>query len=633
MGLDDFVTEEQTSSPTEAEGPSSGGVEDFIGDDGDGEIEIEGGFSIPKSEQNQYDTEVVKIFGGPGTGKTTTMVGNTDIQDFTGILQRMFQERIPDEVMLIAYTRAAADEAKERLVKLTDVNQTTADERITTIHSLAMSFNNLQPKDIVEIRWANDKYDFCNQVGMEFQLNAEQDQEEMMATPDDEGHVFFQINSWLKSKLMPPEEWEKCPLSSAWSRPGEEFIQFAEDWEDYKAKNGIWEFDDAILESVNNEDTVDTKFLFVDEVQDLYPLQQAFLDNHFGSVKRIFLAGDDDQTIYEWAGAKPEYFLDMEGRVNDEMPELWDDKTGYWQDEGVYILDQSWRMPDEILELSKMCIEKVANRQEKEIKPHTEGGEFIPLFQPEPSRVIELINPEDTMILFRAKYHMQNFNDHMIEAGIPFKDRFKTWNEDIVALRDGIGALKNNEPQMTGHQAARIIREMPDSSLEQGVNRDRIAETFSSDNTISTARVLNKIRYDRPEDYGMLRRWTSEFEDANWYQERAVRANLTQHNEHLNPSGIRLRTIHGSKGREADTVILSTSSTQSVMENMPQHGISDAERRLMYVGLTRTKNRLVMCEGLDEDSPTLTLDQIFGEEWKEMYEWANDPGDTRSGPR
>ena len=630
MSLDDFITEEKTSSPSESGSPSKGGVQDFVdGSDGDGSIDIEGGFSIPKSEQNQYDTELVKIFGGPGTGKTTTMVGNTDIQDFTGILQRMFEERDPKEVMLIAYTRAAADEAKDRLTSLTDVTQSTADDRVTTIHSLAMRFNNLKPKDIVEIRWSNDEYDFCENVGMNYQLDANEDDQDMMATPDDEGHVFFRINSWLKSKLMPPEEWQKCPLASAWSRPGEEFVEFCEEWEDYKARKGIWEFDDAILECVNNDDSVDTKFLFVDEVQDLYPLQQEFLNNHFGDVKRIFLAGDDDQTIYEWAGAKPEYFLNMEGKVNDDMPKLWDDKTGYWENEGVYILDQSWRMPNGILDLAKNTIEKVSERQEKQIKPHHEGGEFIPLYHPEPSRVIELIDPEDTMILFRAKYQISNFSDNLIDSGIPFKDRFKTWNEDIVALRNGLAALKNDETHMSGHSAARLVREMPDNALEQGVNRDSMCDIFSSESQVNCSRVLDKFRYRQPTEYGSLRRWTTEFEDANWYQERAVRNNLTKDNENLDPDGIRLKTIHGSKGREANTVILSCSSTQSVMDSCPDDDMSDAERRLYYVGMTRTKNRLVMCEGLDSDSPTFTLDQIIGDSWREDYEWANGPVDER----
>jgi len=66
-----------------------------------------------------------------------------------------------------------------------------------------------------------------------------------------------------------------------------------------------------------------------------------------------------------------------------------------------------------------------------------------------------------------------------------------------------------------------------------------------------------------------------------------------------------------------------------VMDSCPDDDMSDAERRLYYVGMTRTKNRLVMCEGLDSDSPTFTLDQIIGDSWREDYEWANGPVDER----
>lgn len=635
MGLEDFKSESKTSSPTDTTGPSSGGVKDFIESEESDTIDVQGGFSISNEQTSEWETEVVKIFGGPGTGKTTTMVGNTDIEDFKGILQRMFEERDPSEVMLIAYTRAAADEAKDRLVQLTDISQSKADDRVTTIHSLAMGFNSLTPKDIVEIRWANDKYNFCEEVGLEFQFDNQDDEEQMMSTPDDEGHLFFKILSWLKSKLKPPSEFRDCPLATEWTRDGDEFVQFASEWEDYKNRKGIWEFDDAILESVNNNDTVDAKYLFIDEVQDLYPLQQALIDNQFGSVKRIFLGGDDDQTIYEWAGAKPEYFLDMEGRINDKMPELWEDKTGHWEDEGVYILDQSWRMPNEILSLAKNVITKVDERQDKQIKPHHEGGEFIPLFQPDPERVIQLINPEDTMILFRAKYQMSNFGDELINAGIPYTDRFKTWKEPVLKLRDALAALKNDQDYMTGGQASRLMEELPDGAFKHSTRRERLVDNFSSQKRINVETVLGKVRYDRPDDYRQLRRWCKEFktDDMNWYRERAVRNNLVQHNEHLDPDGVELETIHGSKGQEADTIILSTDSTQSVMENMPPGGLTDAERRLYYVGMTRTKNRLVMCQGLDSDSPAIPLSQIIGEEWKEDYEWANGPVDDRAGPR
>ena len=631
MGLDEFKSKEKTSSPTDSGSPSTGGVNEFIEESTD-EIEVSGGFSIPSSMTQEVETEVIKIFGGPGTGKTTTMVGNTDIDNFEGILEHMFKEKSPEQVMLIAYTRAAADEAKGRLVELTDVTNSKADERITTIHSMAMRFNNLKPTDIVEIRWNNDKKDFCDEVGLEFDASGGKDDEsEMLSEPDDEGHLFFRIHSWLKSKLKSPSEYMDCPLGPEWPYEKERFVHIAEEWEKYKAQKGIWEFDDAILESVNNEDTVDTEYLFVDEVQDLYPLQQAFLDNQFGHVKRIFLAGDDDQTIYEWAGAKPEYFLDMEGNVVDKMPELWEDKTGYWEDEGVYILDQSWRMPNEILELAKMCIDKVGERQEKQIKPHHEGGQFIPLLDPSPQEVMNLINPEDTMILFRAKYHMNNFGKELIKAGIPYKDRFKTWKDDVVKLRDGLAALKNEKRTMPGSHAARIIEELPSAALNNDVNKEMLVDRFAAESEVPTAQVVGSTRYNRPTDQHTLQRWCREFvtDDMHYYRSQAVRRNLLMDNERLTPHGVRLRTIHGSKGREADTVILSTDTTQSVMDNMPDGTLSDAERRLYYVGVTRTENRLVMAQGLDEKSPTIRLDTIFGKEWREKHEWANSDRDMR----
>lgn len=625
MALDDFQKEEKTSSPKESDGPSTGGVEDFLDED-DNEIELSGGFTISSEDQDQTETEVVKVFGGPGTGKTTTMVGNTDIPDFQGIMEQMFKQMSPEKVMLIAYTRAAADEAKNRLVQLTNVSESKADDRITTIHSMAMGFNNLTPKDIVEIRWSNDKYDFCDQVGLEYQMDGGQDdEEEILAEPDDQGHLFFKTLSWLKSKLLSPEEYHECPLASGWEHSDSDFVEYAEKWEEYKNQKGIWEFDDAILECVNNGDTVDTQYLFVDEVQDLYPLQQAFLDNQFGHVDRIFLGGDDDQTIYEWAGAKPEYFLNMEGNVNNEMPQLWEDKEGYWEDEGVYILDQSWRMPNNILELAKLVIDQVDERQEKQIKPHHEGGEFVPLKNPTSNEVINLINPDDTMILFRAKYHMSNFGQELIKAGIPYTDRFKTWKDEVLNLRDGLAALKNDDRLMTGAQAARVIEELPPAALNIDVRRDTMVDRFAAESQVPTGQVISCTNYNRPEGDSGIQRWCREFvtDDMNYYREMAVRRNLLMDNDHLDPEGVELETIHGSKGQEADTIILSTDSAQSVVDNMPDGELTDAERRLYYVGITRSENRLVMCQGLDNNNPMIRLDTIFGEEWRNHYEWAN----------
>jgi len=627
MALDDFKMEKKTSSPKKStEGPSEGGVDEFIKKSQEETQKVAGGFEISNDNSPGYETEVIKIFGGPGTGKTTTMVGNTDIEDFQGILHYMFENYDPKELMLIAYTRAAADEAKERLVNLTSHSENKLGKRITTIHSLAMQKQGLRPKDIVEIRYVPDKYNFCRKVGLQYAKNQSSDPSEMMAEPTDEGHLFFDMLSWLKSSLKPLDEAVDCPLFSEWKHTVEEFEQWGKEWDAYKKEKGIWEFDDAILECVNEEVKVDAKYLFVDEVQDLYPLQQAFLDNQFGYVKRIFLAGDDDQTIYEWAGAKPEYFLDMGGNIVDEMPELWSDKTGYWAEDGVYILDQSWRMPNEILRLAKMCIEQVSNRQEKRIKPHHEGGTFVPLRSPSLDSVLNYVDFDDTYMLFRAKYQINSFSKKLVNEGIPYVDtRFVntnyggTWNSDTIKLRDGLRAIMRREDTMTGEQAARIIEELPLNALKD--DRKTLMTTLGSRADIPTQSLVDVVSYGWPTGTNGILKWCMEFEEANYYQEEAVRNNLKNGYEDMYPEGFKLGTIHSSKGREAGTIVLSLDSADPIMESMPPNGINDAERRLMYVGMTRTKDTLVMIEDLDADSPSFTIDTVLGPEWRDDYEF------------
>lgn len=572
---------------------------------------------------DDYDTEVVKIFGGPGTGKTTTMVGNTDIENFQGICHRLFDEN-PRNVMLIAYTSSAADEARDRLYELTDANKSVLKKKIRTIHSLVMGYNNAYPDNIVELRYQPDKKNFCEQVGLHYDTSSSDD-DDIMDVPDDEGHLFFRMVGWMKSNMLELKEWDQCPVASEWTR-GDDFIYLVNDWENYKDTRGIYEFDDLIRESVNKGHTVDVEHLFVDEVQDLYPLQQAFLDNQFEVVDRIWLAGDDDQTIYEWAGARPEYFINMEPRVNERRDELWDDKAGYWDSDGVYILDQSWRMPSEVLNLSKLAIEQVDERQEKNLKPHHDGGEVIPLRNSRTSQVIDYINHDDTIILFRANFQANEFGKKLIQEGIPFKDRFRTWRDEVVELRDAIGAIKNDSSNIPGNQAARIIKEMPDFQLRNAHRRDAISERFNSQPIVSTDEVVDEMVRSKPESRMELMRWfngfdSNELENLNYYQGQAVKNNILADKEHMTPDGLRLETIHWSKGKEADTVILSLSTTGTVQAQMVGRGLPNAERRVYYVGLTRTKNRVVLAENLHDESPTLTMDDLFGEDWREHTEY------------
>lgn len=572
---------------------------------------------MSKTQPKQQQADVVKIFGGPGTGKTTTMVGNTGLDDFQGMLHQLFEERPAGELMLIAYTRSAADEAKDRLYELTDLNKKTLDNRVTTIHSLTMSMNNVNPTHIVEIRNVPDKYNFCESVGLQYESNPDDD--DIMEVPDDEGHIFFRILSWLRSNMKTLSNWEECPISHAWPRGEADLLQFASGWESYKDNKNIYEFDDVIRMSVNKEHTVDASELFVDEVQDLYPLQQAFLDNQMEAVDRVWLAGDDDQTIYEWAGANPDYFIDMETDPIDTTNGLWEDKTGYWADEGTYILDQSYRMPERVMRLSQTCIERVDARQEKEIKPYNQNGEIHHLQWPQPGQVADLINHDDTFILCRANFQCGNVGQTLIQEGIPFQDRFRTWRDSTVKIRDAILAMYNGDEYVDGDVAQQLVEDLQGSALERSV---KWGNGFAGQDRVSTDELAGALKVGKPTSDYNVRRLTEMLDEQNYFQQQAIQHNITRGKGHLEPDGVTIETIHWSKGQEADTVILALNTTNAVMgETAPGvAGMPDAERRLYYVGMTRTENRLVLAEHLDNESPSFSAEELFGEEWQEDFE-------------
>jgi DNA helicase-2/ATP-dependent DNA helicase PcrA len=117
------------------------------------------------------------------------------------------------------------------------------------------------------------------------------------------------------------------------------------------------------------------------------------------------------------------------------------------------------------------------------------------------------------------------------------------------------------------------------------------------------------------------------------FQERSVDAYFTGDYRGMDPSRIRLGTIHSAKGREADHVFVATDLTEKVVEQMAatvdQKGIdipdvdeftkhtspvpmlTDNERRVFYVGMSRARERLVLLENLVDGAPTLPIDVLL----------------------
>ena len=77
---------------------------------------------------------------------------------------------------------------------------------------------------------------------------------------------------------------------------------------EYKEEHKLIDFDDMLLKTLEYGLTPNADFLFVDEFQDFTPLLYKIFNLFKSDIDEVYVAGDDDQTIYNFAGATPDYW-------------------------------------------------------------------------------------------------------------------------------------------------------------------------------------------------------------------------------------------------------------------------------------------------------------------------------------
>jgi DNA helicase-2/ATP-dependent DNA helicase PcrA len=94
--------------------------------------------------------EVVRLFGGPGSGKTTALLDR---------VEELLSEDEADvrDILVVSYTRAAAAEIRERLAERLDINPRTLKGNVCTMHAKAYELLDLSRGDVVG---ESDKEDF-----------------------------------------------------------------------------------------------------------------------------------------------------------------------------------------------------------------------------------------------------------------------------------------------------------------------------------------------------------------------------------------------------------------------------------------------------------------------------------------
>jgi superfamily I DNA/RNA helicase len=314
-------------------------------------------------------------------------------------------------------------------------------------------------------------------------------------------------------------------------------------------------------------------------------------------------------TIYGWSGANPEFMLNEEGDFE--------------------VLDRTYRIPKNIWEVCDQTIRQVDERQEKEVTPDGDGGTVKVMQEPSVGSVIsELEETDDCFVLFRARYMIDEFRDTLHEKGIPYQNMstYDTWGDsDIVNIATGLGKIKKGEIKLTHEEVSSMtdkmaneylvdenLRQTGDSMMDKwnGISADEVGDMFKlpgvqKDGTISPKQYLH---------------YCKEEGDINYYEKEAIEGVVKKDTFHLDPEAVKLGTIHSSKGQEAEKVILALDSTQTITSEMhkqirdkPDKRISDAERRVYYVGMSRASDTLVLCQGMIDPETTLRIGDLVGD--------------------
>jgi len=281
----------------------------------------------------------------------------------------------------------------------------------------------------------------------------------------------------------------------------------------------------------------------------------------------MYCAGDDDQAIYRWAGADVDHFINLEG--------------------GSETLSTSYRIPQSVHAVAEGVAKRIHRRFPKRYDPKKERGNVTRI-----NTVSSLdMSQNSWLVLSQAGYQLQPVAQDLKASGYLFNYRgHRSIGEKISHAVNGWEQLRKGR-QVTGDTARKIYAFM-------SIN-DRVKRGFKKLPTLDDEALITLTELQ--EHHGLVAT-----DNMIWHEamdkipetDRAYIIAMLRRGEKFNAEPrITVSTIHGSKGGEADNVVLFTDlspAADTQMRNNP-----DDMHRVFYVGVTRTKNNLYIVEPED----------------------------------
>ncbi|MFJ6390415.1 ATP-dependent DNA helicase UvrD2 [Streptomyces sp. NPDC091972] len=534
-------------------------------------------------EQREVATALhgpVCVLAGAGTGKTRAITHRIAYGVRAGILQ-------PSSVLAVTFTNRAAGEMRGRLRQL---GATGVQAR--TFHSAALrQLQYFWPKAVGGSmpRLVDRKIQLVADAAAACRIRLDRGE-----LRDVTGEI-----EWSKVTQTVPSDYALAAAKAGRETPraAAEIAQLYAAYEDLKRDRAVIDFEDVLLLTVailqDRHDIAEQvrsqyQHFVVDEYQDVSPLQQRLLELWLGQRDSLCVVGDASQTIYSFTGATPDHLLDFRTRHPGAT---------------VVKLVRDYRSTPQVVHLANGLLAqargRAADHRLELISQRRPGPEPVYTeYTDEPAeaegaarRIRELmdsgVRASEIAVLFRTNSQSETYEQALADAGVPYQLRGAERFFDRPEVRRAIVNLRG---------AARFGGN--DSQLDDAVDLPSQVRAVLSGEGWTT---------EPPAGSGAVReRWESLAALVNLAQDfAAARPGVTLNDlvaelderagaQHApTVEGVTLASLHSAKGLEWDAVFL-----VGVAEGMMPITYArtdeqiEEERRLLYVGVTRARERL-----------------------------------------
>lgn len=574
------------------------------------------------------------VLAGPGSGKTTVVVHRVK-----NLIEKYNVN--PSKILVITFTKAAAVEMETRFRAMEGCQY----KRVTfgTFHSLFFRIlRDSMGYQLNQVFNEEEKWNVLKNIVREQELEINDEEE---YTRDFTAELSKMKNDLIELKYFNPFQF-----------PKEEFQRIYHQYDQYKARQGKIDFDDMLTECytlLKNEPGVLEKwrdryhYILVDEFQDINKAQYECVKLLAAPRNNLFIVGDDDQSIYRFRGARPEFLLGF---------------TKDFPDAKRVLLNINYRSTDSLIKLSNRLVSNNQKRFQKEFQGTNKSGALSEFFSAEDAaeesrRIVQKIQKlhekgmpyESIAILFRTNMQAGNYTRALTNCGISYnlKDNVANLYEHwvakdlssyfLLALNEGDNQafirIINKPKRYVSKEILKRLENQQGMMLKNIFTLSEL-KPWQSKQIVALQQDLAQIRKRKPyealkyirnvigydeylEEYAQYRKnnvmGIKEIADEITQlgkEAESLEAFLTQLEQlsqeikenkktsnKLLEHAVTLSTLHSAKGLEFDAVFI-----PSVVEGILPHEKCqreeeiEEERRLFYVGVTRARFHLCLSE-------------------------------------